>query len=417
MTDLEVAALFAELDAILADYVAGEPDRGHSLLDELSAIGTPPPVASARPNNVADAPRFEPGNPLACKVSEAGDVAGSQYADAPVAQLTKHTTYADRKDAVSDSNAQPGRHGRRRTPVWNIAADRTGSAGSRCSFKERKARRVAARIDLVAGRKTWEGTKSRKRKDRLSPAEKFSAAVWATAAAQGTAVSLNLGISREGMLLYHDDPKRRLTQNLSKQLAAVGLGDIPYAFVFEFTDREDGGRLHLHGVIDTFGLTASQNQLLREALVKATSPADGAVGGQRQLDMAPLYNPAGWADYLLEDTAKTKRELRLDDPFMISKTMRRMAKTHFELLRTEALSTTGNAKPELARSTKAVADIEQRGRRGFTVRSACGRRRLSGERDKTAVGGALGRAHRRPSGRGSSSLGRARSSGDTPLVA
>lgn len=417
MTDLEAAVHFAELGAIPAEHDAGVTDDWQWLVDELNAIATSPPVGGARPDFVADAPACERRNPIGNMVPGAGDGSAGQYADAPVPQLTTHTTHADREDAVSGPKSRPHLPGHRGKRVWTIAADRTGSARSRWPSKDRKARRVAARIDLVAGRKTWEGTKSRKRKDRLSPAEKFSAAVWATSATQGTAVSLNLGISREGMLLYHDDPKRRMTQNLSKHLAAVGLGDIPYAFVFEFTDGEDGGRLHLHGVIDTSGLTASENQLLRDALVKAASPADGAVGGQRQLDMAPLYNPAGWADYLLEDTAKTKRELRLDDPFMISKTMRRMARTHFELLRTEALSTTGNAKPELARSTKTVADIEQRGRRGFTVRSACDRRRLSGERDKTAVGGALGRAHRRPSGRGSSSLGRARSSGDTPLVA
>lgn len=417
MTDLEKSAFFAELEAIAAAQDAGVPEGPQWLIDELNSIGTSPPVADARPNIVADVMNFELGLPFGCKVSGAGDGAGGQYAEAPVPQLTAHTTHTDREDAVSGPKARPDQRGRHGRPVWSIAADRTGSARSWWSSKDRKARRVAARIDLVAGRKTWEGTKSRKRKDKLSPAEKFSAAVWATAAAQGMAVSLNLGISREGMLLYHDDPRRRLTQNLSKQLAAVGLGDIPYAFVFEFTDREDGGRLHLHGVIDTSSLTVSQSQLLREALVKAASPADGAVGGQRQLDMAPLYNPAGWADYLLEDTAKTRRELRLDDPFMISKTMRRMARTHFELLRTEALSTTGNAKGELARSTKTVADIVQSSRRGFTVRSVCDRRRLSGERDKASVGGAQRRVHRRPNGRSSRSLGPVRVTGDTRLAA
>lgn len=408
MTDLEKSAFFAELEAVTAAQDAGVPEGPQWLIDELNSIGTSPPVADARPNNVADAPASERRNPLGNMVPGADERSAGQYADAPVPQLTKHTTHADREDAASGPKSRLHLPGRRGKPVWSIAADRSGSTSYRWSSKDRKARRKAARIDEVAGGKTWDGTKSRKPKDKLSSAEKFSAAVWATAAAQGTAVSLNLGISREGMLLYHDDPKRRMTQNLSKQLAAVGLGDIPYAFVFEFTDSDYGGRLHLHGVIDNSGLSVSQNQLLREALVKAASTARGAVGGQRQLDMAPLYNPAGWADYLLEDTAKTKRELRLDDPFMISKRMRRMARTHFELLRTEVLSAKGNAKAERPWSTNTVAEIEQSGRRGFTVRSACDRRRLSGERDKTAVGGALGRAHHRPTGR-SSFLSRANS--------
>lgn len=244
MTELEAAAHFAELDAALAEQDAGVPDDWQRLVDELNAIGTSPSVGEARPDIVADAPACERRNPLGNLVPGAGDGSADQYADAPVLQLTKHTTHADREVAVSGPKTRPHLPGRRGKPVWTIAADRSGKARSRWFPKDRKTRRKAARIDLVAGHKTWEGTKSRKRKDRLSPAEKFSAAVWATAAAQGTAVSLNLGISREGMLLYHDDPKRRMTQNLSKQLAAAGLGDIPYALVFEFTDREDGGRLH-----------------------------------------------------------------------------------------------------------------------------------------------------------------------------
>lgn len=407
MTDLEKSAFFAELEAIAAARDAGVPEGPQCLIDELNSIGTSRPVADARPNNVADAMNFELGFPLGCKESEGGDGAGGQYADVPVPQLTAHTTHADRKVAVSRPKARPHLPGHRRTPVLTIAAHRSGSAWSQ--VKDRKTRRKAARIDEVAVSKAWG--------DRLSPAEKFSAAVWATAAAQGTTVSLNLGVSREAMLRHHHDPRRRMMQNLSKHLAAAGLGDIPYAFVFEFTDSDDDGRLHLHGVIDTSGLTASENQLLQDALIKAASAAAGALGGQRQLDMAPLYNPAGWADYLLEDTAKTKRKLGLDDPFMISKTMRRMARTHFEQLRSEALRAVDASKPEVPGSTSTVASIELSGRRGFTLRSVCDRRKLSGERDKTMAGGAQRRVHRRPTGRGSSSLGRTDSSRVTPLVA
>lgn len=197
----------------------------------------------------------------------------------------------------------------------------------------RKPRRKAAQLDEVARKKTWDGTKSKNRKDRINDKEKLAAAVWHAAAAGGVAVSLNLGIRREGMLLNHDDPRRRMMQNLHKQLSAVGLSHVPYAMVFEMTPEREGERLHLHGVIDTSDLDQGDRMRLSEALCKAASLASGAIGGLRQLEMVDLHNAPGWADYLLKDATRTARELGIEHPFMLNTPMKREAKVYFEQLR------------------------------------------------------------------------------------
>lgn len=409
MTELEQSAFFADLDALLAAQDDLLPSNCEWLLEELMAIGSSSPPADARPDNVADDLSGEAGKPSGNKVPGAVDGSAHQYADTHALQPIDPGRPSDRDDALPVRMHLPKWRGNRERPAWRIAADRSGLAPSPADLKVRQPRRVVARIDVVASRKTWDGRKSKKRKDKLSPTEKFSASVWAAVDAKGVAVSLNLGVSREMMLRHHADPKRRMTQNLSKHLAAVGLGDIPYAFVFEITPAKDGGRLHLHGVMDASGLSATQSRLLHEALIGAASAATGSIGGKRQLDVAPLYNPVGWADYLLDDTPRTKRELGLDDPFMISKSMRRMAKTHFELLRSEVLRTTDTSKHEPGSSTRTEAITQQNDRRGFTLRSGYDRKRLSGERDKTSVGGEQRNARHRPNDRQSGVLGLRRS--------
>ncbi len=409
MTEIEQSAFFADLDAVLAAQDDPMPLNCEWLLEELIAIGSSSPSANARPDIVADDLSGNVGKPSGNKVPGAVDGSAHQYADTHALQLIDPDTASDRDNALPRRMHLPQWLGNRERPAWRIAADRPGLLPSPVYLTVRQPRRVVARIDVVASRKTWDGRKSKKRKDKLSPAEKFSASVWAAADAKGVAVSLNLGVSREMMLRHHADPKRRMTQNLSKHLAAVGLGDIPYAFVFEITPAKDGGRLHLHGVMDTSGLSAAQSRLLHEALIGAASAATGSIGGKRQLDVAPLYNPVGWADYLLDDTPRTKRELGLDDPFMISKSMRRMAKIHFELLRSEVVRTTGTSNHEPGSFTKTEAVTQQNDRRGFTLRSRYGRKGLSGERDKISVGGEQRKARHRPNGRGSGVLGVRRS--------
>lgn len=406
MTELEQSAFFADLEAELAALDNSASSKDLWLLEELDAIGNPVPSAEARPGFVADGQAGDVRNPLENKVSSGQAATLRQYAETHAPQLISDRSATIVPDDQSSSRARrkPKRDHLDR-PAWRIAADRSG----------RRPRRIAAQTDVIATRKTWDGLKSKNRKDKLTPAEKFSAAVWAVASAGGAAVSLNLGTARETMLRAHQNPRRRMTQNISKHLSAAGLGHIPYAFVFELTPMKEGGRLHLHGVIDTTCLSATQTKLLENALVKAASDATGAIGGKRQLDLAPLYNPAGWADYLLDDIPSTKRELELDDPFMISKSMTRRARTYFELLSSKVRNGSGSIhrKPDAPDVfAKKTTKVE---RRVFPLRAECGIMIPSGERDTSSAGGEMWKAQHRPRSRPVSAQSARRSTGMRPM--
>lgn len=404
MTDLDHGAVCAELDAILASARCGAAAVNHTLPGKSNAVGRPVSGADVRPDIVADASvqnaHFHQGNKASGTTSAiTGQYAETTASHTPVPQHTNHHPGAHHQQQQHDTTPSSSyKQEKREGAAWRIAARRYGTSASSSHQPDRKPRRAAAQLDKVALKKTWDGSKRQQRRDKLSAAEKFAASVWSAAAANGLAVSLNLGISRETMLKEHADPKRRMTQNLSKHLSEAGLGHLPYAFVFELTPEREGGRLHLHGVMDISGLTSAEVERLNVALVRAASVASGAIGGQRQLDLVPIHDPVGWTDYLLKDATRTARELGIDDPFMISKPMRRMAKTHFDLLRSEVRN-------------RAEADVQLRSisgvspstgtkydRRGFTLRSRCDTRRLSGERDKKSAGGVRKQARHQPHG-------------------
>lgn len=393
MTDFDHGAFFADLDAMLAAAPCTAPAIDPALLAELDGIRCTQPAADPRPDIVADAFARQQQIHQENKVSgttpdDTGQYAVPTISQTPVPRPIEHQHHAPQKHRNLITTSHIFNHENRESVAWRLAGCPPPSG--------RIPRLAAARFDEVAIHKTWDGTRSKGRRDRVNEAEKFSAAVWSAAAAKGLAVSLNLGIRREAMLLGHADPKRRMTQNLSRHLLKAGLGNLPYAFVFELTPEREGGRLHFHGVIDISGLIGADLERLRVALLRAASEANGAIGGKRQLDLAPLYDPAGWADYLLKDTARTTRELGIGDPFMISKPMRRMAKAQFELLRSE---TRGQGKTTAHPRFGTIAPtlgIVRNDRQGFTVRSRSDRRELSSERDESAAGRMRRHAHHRP---------------------
>lgn len=192
------------------------------------------------------------------------------------------------------------------------------NAGAAPREVHRSPRLATAVLEAMAARMTWEGTSRKERRDKLPEAGKFAAAVRAAAMSNGLAVSLNIGIRREAMLLEHGDPKRRMTQALSKHLSPAGFGDLPYALLFEVAPERDFGRLHLHGVVDVSGLDDPGVERLRQALIRAASVAEGAIGGERQLDLRPIFDPVSWTDYILKYATRTAKEFGLDDPFMIN---------------------------------------------------------------------------------------------------
>lgn len=196
------------------------------------------------------------------------------------------------------------------------------------SQQKRRPRQRSACVDNFI-QKRWRDT---------SAIEKFSVAASHTEVVGGWAFSLNLGLEREGMLLAAVDPRTRMRKNLDTHLRAVGLEDLPLAWLFEVTPGKDGNRLHLHGVVDTSGLSDADISRLEAALIKAAGVATHAIGGERQLDMKPVYYAAGWVDYLIKNTRRTADALRLDQGklFSLNHTMTRRAQDTYDAARSAA---------------------------------------------------------------------------------
>jgi len=290
MTSDSVCDPIADLEAILASRLAEKADAQiRASGTGFTAVAPPPSAMERRPEVVAGTPFDSMQSSQCSKGLDASHDHSPQYV-IPASSTTLLTTSSS-------------------SPVHSIAGRRVGKSGGLSSSETRQPRRAAAKLEAVALKKTWDGRKSEGRKDKLTEIEKFSAAVWQIGSSNGVAVSLNLGIRREGVLLNHEAPKRRMMQNLYKHLSEAGLGKLPYALAFEVAPEAQGGRLHLHGAIDTSGLTDPDMQRLGTALRRAASFACGPIGGERQLDLGPLHNPAGWVDYALKDMARTKREL------------------------------------------------------------------------------------------------------------
>ena len=282
------------------------------------------------------------------------------------------------------------------SPVGSSPGEKPSTPSSACAPPTRQPRRAAAKLGSIALEKTWEGRKSKGRKDKLTEVEKFSAAIWHVAASKGTAVSLNLGFRRESMLWSVEAPKRRMMQNLHKHLSAAGFGRLPYAFAFEITPATEGHRVHLHGVIDTSGLTAADTLRVETALRHAASFASGPIGGERQLDLAPLHKPAGWVDYALKNRKRTAHELGLDDTVFMNDPMRRLAKDYYQRFRNEVIQQFGEPTSGIKKKGKSLSEQKLKGVQGFTYPAKCDRVTLSGERDKALVGGAPELHLRRP---------------------
>ena len=375
------------------------------LFDELAAIGRPTSLVAQRPQIVADVNAQHPQISQENKENRRDHGAVGQCADPtpssiPLRQFA-HAQAEVVHPAKSTGSGLPSLSSslgkKRESPVPSIAVRKANSfIRSTTPYRPRKPRRMSAYLDRVAGKKTWGGTKSKGRKDKLNPTEKFVAAIWSAAAANGVKVSLNLGIRREGMLIDHDNPRRRMMQNLQSHLSASGFGKLPYAFVFETTNEDDGNRLHLHGVMDTSGLSRDDLARLGKALRNAASYASGAIGGERQLDTGPLYDAPGWSDYLLKSATRTAREMGIDDPFMMNNPMKQAARRYFDGLRAETGGRQKAAPQPLRKPDSTSSTSTKIPQNGFTVRSGSVIKSRSGERDAKLAGGVPSDAYHRP---------------------
>lgn len=312
MTDLASGDPIADLMALLEQYPeepAISPAQLAWLEAELSAV-------SAEPEIVANPPRPDNENAQPTKGERDIGADRDQCADSPPHHpLTQHhqaPTQPITKRRVSRTSHTPTPANENRTP-----------------------RRNSSRIDVVARKKSWSGSRSKSYRDRLTPVEKFAAAIWAAKAAGGQAVSLNLGVGREASLMAHENPRRRFMQTLNRYLNEEGLAHVPYALNFELTPENEGFRLHIHGVVCSAGLSPADVEGLGRALIKAGARAAGVLGGKRQLELGPISTADGWADYLLKDATRTARDLGIDHPFMLNAPMTRAARSFFDTLHGE----------------------------------------------------------------------------------
>lgn len=121
---------------------------------------------------------------------------------------------------------------------------------------------------------------------------------------------------------------------LHRHLKAAGFEKLPYALIFELEpDVGDVGRLHLHGVLDTSGLTHDQLMRVHQVLHKAAGEANGCLGGARQLKLKAVDDPEGWADYMMKSRAQVRRVMNVESPYMLNQHMIRAARRSYDRLR------------------------------------------------------------------------------------
>lgn len=251
-------------------------------------------------------------------------------------QLSSHPIHCLHADATAST---PGKikqsvvlSGRLASPQFlpgSFVSERGANTNAVKPGLVRKARRKSADIPAIL-EKPWR---------RLKRPEKVCLAMAVIERERGEAVSLNFGIARQLSCQRLSDPRRAFEKALSKQLGLVGLAGLSTVLTLEVTPKACGtqSRVHAHGAIATAGLTDDQREGLKIALCKAASIAVGAIGGDRQLVMKPMTSASGWMDYCLDDQAKTRKALGIDDLWVMTREAQRAAKAlHHECSRVRA---------------------------------------------------------------------------------
>ncbi|WP_347920279.1 hypothetical protein [Paracoccus marcusii] len=155
------------------------------------------------------------------------------------------------------------------------------------------------------------------------PARLYSAATYCEEVG-GMAVSLNL----------HPDTAARWTagtlktrttdlfrDGLNRALKAAGIAGLPYLLQFEIAP---GGRLHVHGVIDTHDRDPTEIDAIKLALRTAAGRIDGKAAG-RQLMLKAVTDGPGWATYLGKVRELTLAQMNLDAITITSRPMTKRA--------------------------------------------------------------------------------------------
>ncbi|MDW4548845.1 hypothetical protein R5H32_05710 [Defluviimonas sp. D31] len=169
----------------------------------------------------------------------------------------------------------------------------------------------------------------------MTEAQRFRQAVRTAGAMDGLALSLNLSIGREGALFDNDEPLRRITHYINRELKKDGLSGLPYALKVEIcrTSR----KLHLHGVI----IPGDESlDAIKGALRRAAGEWQGRAKA-RQIDLKPISDADGWADYLMKAERDTDEAIRGDRLTFNNTAIKRIAKEFSSDRRMSATSSSG----------------------------------------------------------------------------
>lgn len=167
---------------------------------------------------------------------------------------------------------------------------------------------------------------------KLSPEEKFRAAIKTTQARGGKAVSLNLSFGRESGSLHSENPMRNLSRRITEALKEQGLSGLPMALHLEVSPE---GRLHLHGVV----LAApDQEAKVKKALRQGAGYVRGHAGST-QVKLVRLTDGDRWHRYIAKDKRYTLNELYDDRLTYTSQSLTRLARDDYEERRKAQITT------------------------------------------------------------------------------
>lgn len=334
------AAGFAGVHSALADshvpdIVQALDTRQQTLSPAHDEIGAPSDDLSCKV--VSLAPRDRAPSSQRRQGFQAQAVQSPQCAEpTPISQLSGHPVYPLRTESsagmprkVKQSVVLLCRLASLQLSPSSVVPQRGANTNAPKPKLFRKARRNSADIPAILT-KTWRS---------LKRPEKVCLVMAAIEREGGEAVSLNFGIPRQLSCQRLKDPRRAFEKALSKQLGLVGLACLNIVMTLEVTPEASGtqSRVHAHGAVATAALTEDQREGLRTALCKAASIAVGAIGGDRQLVMKPMTCASGWMDYCLDDQAKTRKALGIDNLWVMTREAQRAAKTlHAECSRVGA---------------------------------------------------------------------------------
>lgn len=156
---------------------------------------------------------------------------------------------------------------------------------------------------------------------------------------RGRAVTLNLSPDFAKYLTGQEAPMRQVGKRMHAELKKLDLQGMPVFLILEATKSDR--RPHLHGVFISNGAPERE---IQTAMRRAVGLVNGR-SGSRQFFASSIYEPDGWANYLLKDSRFTRTLMSLSGErrlWWVSRSMTRLVRDHYETIRTGQLQAANN---------------------------------------------------------------------------